>query len=48
MIEYHPENGRAPWVIRTRQKRIWLAYPTLMAALKRYPRVWFRAWRAGL
>jgi hypothetical protein len=48
MIEYHAENGSAPWVIRTGKNRIWYAYPTLMAALRRYPRIWLVTRKSGL
>lgn len=38
-VEYHSENGRAPWVVRYRG--LWLAYRTPWRALKSLPRVWW-------
>ena len=41
-IEYHPENGRSPWVIRI--GTMWWAWPTLFKAICRVPRALRLEW----
>lgn len=36
-IEFHPENGAAPWVVRV--SGMWFAYPSLLRAVFKFPRL---------
>lgn len=43
MIEYHAENGRAPWICKVgRRRKIWFAYTSLWRAIMKFPGL---AWR---
>lgn len=37
-IEYHADNGHAPWVCRIgKGSHLWFAYPTLFKAILKFP-----------